>query len=162
MKRFAFPLVLATICCVFVAGVLELTVRFVFDDGMQFDLEMWKYAVEIKTVSDDPLIGHLHAPNRHARLMGVDFATNSQGWRDREFAVGRSAGVTRIVMLGDSFTAGWGAPYEDTFSKQLERLYNDKGIKAEVINTGVGNWNTVQEVEFFSPTSPTITQTLSC
>jgi lysophospholipase L1-like esterase len=149
MKRFAFPLVLAAICCVFVAGILELTVRFVFDDGMQFDLEMWKYAVEIKTVSDNPRIGHVHAPNRHAHLMGVDFATNSRGWRDREFALERRSGVMRIVMLGDSFTAGWGAPYNHIFSKQVERLYAEQGIKAEAINTGVGNWNTAQEVEYF-------------
>jgi lysophospholipase L1-like esterase len=149
MKRFAFALVLAAICCVFVAGVFELTVRFVFDDGMQFDLEMWKYAVEVKTVSDNPRIGHVHAPNRHARLMGVDFATNSRGWRDREFTLERPAGVMRIVMLGDSFTTGWGAPYDNIFSKQVERLYAEQGIKAEAINTGVGNWNTVQEVEYF-------------
>jgi lysophospholipase L1-like esterase len=149
MKRFAFALVLAAICCVFVAGVLELTVRFVFDDGMQFDLEMWKYAVEVKTVSDNPRIGHVHAANRHAHLMGVDFTTNSRGWRDREFTLERPGGVMRIVMLGDSFTEGWGVPEQETFSKRIERFYSEHGVKAEAINTGVGNWNTVQEVELF-------------
>src|SRR5215468_1873325 len=84
------------------AGGLELLTRFVVDDGMQYDLEMWKYAREIKQVSADPLIGHEHAPNRQARLMGVDFRTNSQGLRDREFTYERPPGKLRIVMLGDS------------------------------------------------------------
>ena len=31
------------------AVVLELTTRYVFDNGMNFDLEMWKYANEHKS-----------------------------------------------------------------------------------------------------------------
>jgi lysophospholipase L1-like esterase len=127
----------------------ELAVRLFADDGMQFDLEMWKYARDVKVVSRDPLIGHEHGPIRRATLMGVDFVTNSQGLRDREFSFNRTPGVLRIVMLGDSLTVGWGVPYESTFSKHLEWLYAKDGIKAEVINTGVGNWNTIQEVEYF-------------
>jgi lysophospholipase L1-like esterase len=38
---------------------------------------------------------------------------------------------------------------QDTFAKRIERIYADRGINAEVINTGVGNYNTIQEVEFF-------------
>ena len=133
-----------------IAGLLvELLVRLVADDGMQFDLEMWKYARDVKAVSLDAVIGHEHRPNRRAHLMGVDVVTNSQGLRDREFQYDRTQGVLRIVMLGDLVTLGWGVPYEFTFSKRLERLYAERGINAEVINTGVGNWNTVQEVQYF-------------
>ena len=53
------------------------------------------------------------------------------------------------MMLGDSFTVGWGAKFEETFPKRIERLYADRGIQAEVINTGVGNYNTIQEVEYY-------------
>jgi lysophospholipase L1-like esterase len=149
MKRFLFPLLTVAFCVVLVFACMEVYVRLVVDNGMQFDLEMWKYAKEIKQVDPDPLIGHRHAPNRSARLMGVMVKTNSNGFRDREFTIDKPPGVLRIVMLGDSFTEGWGAPEEETFSKRIERRYNDRGIKAEVINTGVGNWNTIQEVEFF-------------
>lgn len=127
----------------------ELFVRLVIDDGMQFDLEMWKYARDIKIVSPDPLIGHQHRPNRKAHLMGVDVATNSHGLRDYEYRYERTPDTLRIVMLGDSFTEGWGVAFADTFSKRLERLFAQGGTNAEVINTGVGNWNTVDEVEYF-------------
>jgi lysophospholipase L1-like esterase len=141
---------LAVLISVAVAAIgLELLTRFVADDGMQFDLEMWKYARDVKQVSADPLIGHEHAPNRHAFLMGVDFRTNSRGLRDREFGDARVPGKLRILMLGDSLTVGWGVPVEDTFSKRIERLYAAEGVEAEAINLGVGNYNTTQEVESF-------------
>jgi lysophospholipase L1-like esterase len=136
-------------CVVIPLLVLEAAVRFVADDGMQFDLEMWKYARDVKVVSENPSIGHKHGPHRQATLMGVDVATNSRGLRDREFSFEREPGTLRIVMLGDSLTEGWGVPVAQTFSKRIERLYADQGVRAEAINTGVGNWNTVQEVEFF-------------
>jgi len=124
-------------------------VRTFFDDGKQFDLEMWKYALEVKGISSDPLIGHNHRPNRHAFLMGVQFDTNSKGLRDREFSYEKPSDKLRIMMLGDSFTVGWGAKFDETFPKRIERMYADRGIQAEVINTGVGNYNTIQEVEFY-------------
>src|SRR5215472_18770839 len=120
---------------------MEVAVRAFFDDGMQFDLEMWKYALEVKGISSDPLIGHNHRPNRQAFLMGFQFDTNSKGLRDREFSYEKPPGRLRIMMLGDSFTVGWGAKFDETFPKRIERMYADRGIQAEVINTGVGNYN---------------------
>jgi lysophospholipase L1-like esterase len=131
------------------AVMIELFVRVVVDNGMQFDLEMWKYARDIKRVASNPLIGHEHIPNSHAHLMGVDVDINSEGLRDREIAYQRTPGTLRILMLGDSFTEGWGVALQDTFSKRIERLYAAKGVKAEVINAGVGNYNTVMEVNYF-------------
>lgn len=144
-----FGALTVVVCVAVLWGAAELFVRFVIDDGMQFDLEMWKYARDIKIVSPDPLIGHQHGANRKAHVMGVDLATNSHGLRDYEYRYERAPDSLRIVMLGDSFTEGWGVPLADTFSKRLERLFAENGTQAEVINTGVGNWNTVQEVEYF-------------
>src|SRR5215813_1648396 len=125
------------------ALVIELCVRAVVDNGMQFDLEMWKYARDLKIISEDPSIGHLHRPNGEMRLMGVDVKINSKGLRDREIPYERITGVRRILMLGDSFTEGWGVPFDQTFSKRIERLYVERGKPpTEVINTGVGNFNT--------------------
>ena len=128
---------------------MEVAVRAFFDDGMQFDLEMWKYALEVKGISSDPLIGHNHRPNRQAFLMGVQFDTNSKGLRDREFSYEKPPGRLRIMMLGDSFTVGWGAKFDETFPKRIERMYANRGIQADAINTGVGNYNTIQEVEYY-------------
>jgi lysophospholipase L1-like esterase len=131
------------------AVMIELFVRVVIDNGMQFDLEMWKYAREVKQVAANPLIGHQHRPGSHAHLMGVDVAINSKGLRDREIPYERTPGTLRILMLGDSFTEGWGVALPDTFAKRLEQLYAARGVKAEVINAGVGNYNTVMEVNYF-------------
>ena len=87
--------------------VIEIYVRVIADDGMQFDLEMWKYARDVKQLSADALLAHEHAPNRASVLMGVDFQTNSKGLRDREFSYDRQPGTLRILMLGDLLTVGW-------------------------------------------------------
>ena len=48
-RLFAGLVVAAT--TLLVALALEAFVRLAVDDGMQFDLEMWKYAREVKRVS---------------------------------------------------------------------------------------------------------------
>jgi lysophospholipase L1-like esterase len=149
MRRIASNLLAMLISLVIAGFGLELLTRFVVDDGMQFDLEMWKYARKVKQVSADPVLGHEHAPNRQAHLMGVDFRTNSHGLRDREIPYERLPGKLRIAMLGDSLTVGWGVPFDAMFSKRIERLYAAAGIDAEAVNLGVGNYNTVQEVQAF-------------
>jgi len=149
MRRIVFGLTAALVVIFLTAAGLELTSRFVVDDGMQYDLEMWKYALRLKKVSDDPLIGHVHVPGRQARLMGADFKINSKGLRDREFSYDRVPGKRRILMLGDSFTVGWGVALDDTFSKRIEKMYTAAGADTEVLDAGVGNYNTVQEVQYF-------------
>ena len=149
LREHYFSLLAALIACLTAFILVEAYVRIVVDDGMQFDLEMWKYARDVKRISQHPLRGHEHAPNREARLMGVDFRTNSRGLRDRNFDYDRTPKTNRVLMLGDSLTLGWGVPVEDTFSKRIERMFSDQGVTAEIINAGVGNYNTIQEVEFF-------------
>ena len=145
----AFWLLMVICSVAVVAASVEVFVRLVVDDGMQFDLEMWKYARDVKQIATDPLIGHAHRPNAQARLMGVDVKINSKGLRDREIPYERAPSTVRILMLGDSFTEGWGVPFEQTFSKRIERLYAERGMKAEVINAGVGNYDTIMEVSYF-------------
>ena len=127
----------------------EIYVAKVIDDGMQFDLEMWRYAKYIKRQSASPAIGHEHTPNTRAHLMGADVAISSQGLRDREYTPAPPPGKTRIMMLGDSLAFGWGVPVEKTSSKQLEQMLINAGHDVEVINTGVGNYNTEMEVAYF-------------
>lgn len=46
-------------------------------------------------------------------------------------------GDPRIVVLGDSLTAGLGLPLEDAYPAVLQRRLDDKGLKYQVINAGV-------------------------
>src|SRR5207302_1625735 len=142
-------MLMVTAMLLIVMAGIELFVRLVIDNGMQFDLEMWKYATEIKQIAANPLIGHEHRPNSRAHLMGVDVVINSKGLRNREIAYERRPGTLRILMLGDSFTEGWGVASSDTFASRVERLLAERGIAAEVINAGVGNYNTAMEVSYF-------------
>jgi lysophospholipase L1-like esterase len=150
MKReHLFGLITLLLCATVIAAGIEGYVRLVVDDGMQIDLEMFKYARDVKVISPDPLIGHVHGVNRKAHLMGVDLVTNSKGLRDREIPYERTPGTLRVVMLGDSATLGWGVRPEQTYSKLLEGMLAEKGIKAEVVNMGVGNFKTIQKIQYF-------------
>jgi lysophospholipase L1-like esterase len=132
---------------------MEVALRVVFAQSLDFSMEMWKYAVQLKRPVADPQLSFAHAPNRSAFLMGVPVSINSEGLRDREFSVDKPPSVYRIMMLGDSTTFGWGVRQEDTAAKFLERKLNadlPPGYNhVEVMNTGVGNYDTVQEVAYY-------------
>jgi lysophospholipase L1-like esterase len=131
----------------------ELAVRAAFHESMDFDMEMWKYATQVKTSVADPRVVHEHGADRRAHLMGVELATNSDGMRDRSRPRLKPAGEFRVVVLGDSVTLGWGVEGSATYPSELERLLNLRpphGFPQHhhyaVLNFGVGNYNTVQEV----------------
>ncbi len=65
----------------------------------------------------------------------VELHYNAHRCRDREPGP-KTPGVTRIVVLGDSFTEGQGVREENTFSRQLERLLAAEGRQVEVLNCG--------------------------
>jgi lysophospholipase L1-like esterase len=131
--------------------VFEAAARVVFDrNGMHYGIEMWKYARSVKRQSASAAIGHEHVPNSQAHLMGTDVRINSQGLRNPEVAPRREPGVRRVLVLGDSLTFGWGVEERETFPRVLERMLNESGRQFEVINAGVGNYNTAQEVAWFT------------
>ena len=117
---------------------------------MHYHLEMWKYAINLKQISKNPEIGHQHLPNKKIKLMGVDVETNNFGLRDDWIDKYPQEDVIRILMLGDSVTFGWGVESDKTISKRLENSLSLKlNRKVEVINAGVGNYNTSMQVEWF-------------
>jgi hypothetical protein len=136
-------------CCL----AAEVALRIVFARSLDFSMEMWKYATQLKRPVTDPHLSFAHAPNRSAFLMGVPVSINSNGLRDREYSLAKPPDVYRIVMLGDSTTFGWGVPVEQTVAKLLETELNktpdSRYRHFEVLNAGVGNYNTVQELTHY-------------
>lgn len=63
--------------------------------------------------------------------------TNSLGFRDRERTIERKSSAWRLVALGDSFTWGAGARYDEAYLTLVERALADKRPGAEVINLGI-------------------------
>ncbi|MEW6101543.1 MAG: SGNH/GDSL hydrolase family protein [Candidatus Omnitrophota bacterium] len=112
-----------------------------------YDIEMARYATIVKAHASNPRIGHVHKPNVKTQLMGVAVRINSDGLRDREFFL-RKNNKYRIIFLGDSITFGWGVKEEDAFKNILEESINRR-YPVEILNFGVGNYNTEQEVSFF-------------
>lgn len=145
--------ILLLVAILFGCVAMEVGLRVIFAHSLDFSMEMWKYAVQLKRPVANPQLSFAHAPNRSAFLMGALVSINSQGLRDREFSFEKPTGVYRVLILGDSTTFGWGVRIEDTAAKQLEKKLNEHlppGYdKAEVINAGVGNYDTVQEVTYY-------------
>ncbi len=52
-------------------------------------------------------------------------------------AAGAAAEPIRLLALGDSLTAGYGLPTDQSFPVQLESALRDKGYEVAVINAGV-------------------------
>lgn len=125
----------------------EVTLRLYLARNTFYDVEMSRYASEIKVEAADPAIGHVHRPNAYAHLMDVDVQINADGLRDDEHRRLRD-GRRRLVFLGDSLTFGWGVEQDATFAALLERML-DARTPTEVVNFGTGNYNTSQEVALF-------------
>jgi len=109
------------------------------------DVEFTRYATLMKSAAPGSALGFRHEPGTHARLFGVDVAINSRGFRDAEIPPEKRPGETRVALLGDSVTFGWGVPYGSRFSEILERDWSRDGRPLELVNTGHGNWNSAQE-----------------
>ena len=149
MKRFLGNLML--LCCIvifcFMAG--EIVVRLFYSHFADYNMEMWRYASEMKRPMSSAKLPFFHSPNKQGTYYGVDIRTNSMGFRDNEYAIRKPKGTKRIIALGDSHTFGWGVPFEDLFSKELESKLNNNNGRYEVINMGIGNYNSVMELELF-------------
>jgi lysophospholipase L1-like esterase len=67
---------------------------------------------------------------------------------NREFAYAKSAGVLRVLSLGDSHTQGYEVGQDATFSAVLERALRAQGVAAEVINSGVSGYSNAEALAF--------------
>src|SRR5438105_239390 len=103
-KHLLMNLAVVAVTVVFFAGAMELMLRVVFAHSLDFNLEMWKYAVKLKHPVPDPHLSFAHIPNSSAFLMGAPVSINSRGLRDREYTEQKPLDVYRIVILGDSTT----------------------------------------------------------
>jgi lysophospholipase L1-like esterase len=85
-------------------------------------------------------------PNAEGSAWGTQIKINSYGFRDREYRLEKGSGVYRIITIGDSITFGNLLQAEDVYPEQLEALYEAEGKHVEVLNLGLGGYNTLQEV----------------
>ncbi len=129
--------------------VTELVLRLFAPQGVQTNIE-------------EALAGHEKVPwgiavsgrweTWHAEFGRVTTETNSEGIVDRtERSVEKPPGTARVLLLGDSFTEGWGLRYEQTFGylleEKLDSVYGDSAF--DVIKAGIRGFNTADEANVF-------------
>lgn len=104
---------------------------------------LWRYEAKKQYVGIK-----LEGPDRQIINEGVEYRTNSLGLRmNREVKPEKPNGVKRILVLGDSFIFGDGLSYEDLVTVKIEKSLNTGMENVEVINGGVGGYNTSDELE---------------
>ena len=112
----------------------------------------------------DPDVGHVYVPNHRqvlqTREYRVEWASNAQGVRaERSFDAHRH-GVTRILCVGDSFTACDQVPYADSWPAALERELSTRLARAgsmstvEVVNAGFPGFSTANEAAWIAKFGP--------
>ncbi len=73
----------------------------------------------------------------------IEYVSNEDGLRDIERPSEPPPGVSRIIVIGDSFVFGEGVPVDQTLTHEMSLLL---GPSYEVFNTGVPGANTASEV----------------
>ena len=150
-REYLYKCALSLLSVIIFLFLCELTIRLFYPVIKNYDMERWRYSLLGNVSIEKPRHFHTHKPNSYFKeLYGVEVKINSKGLRDFEYSYSKPANVYRILVLGDSITLGWGVPFESTYAKYLEKMLNARGknIEFQVINTGVGNYNTQIEAEF--------------
>ena len=126
----------------------EAVLRFNNSSMKNYNIEMWRYARELKTPSVTPELGHEHLKDKSAILQSVDIRLNDWGLRGGPVPHLPPSG-RRILFLGGSITLGWGVPEEQTMTARLEQMFQAQGKAVQVLNAGVGNYNAQRYTENF-------------
>lgn len=128
---------------IFLMIALEFISRFIFPEWAPSRAErvsFWQY---------DSLLGWAHSPNQigifsHSEFR-VEVKINSHGLRDDDYAFDRTPGKSRLLVLGDSYSWGFGVEKEEIFTEILERKWS----QWEIVNTSVSGYGTDQEYLYF-------------
>jgi hypothetical protein len=77
----------------------------------------------------------------------VEIRTNSRGIRaDEKIPYQKPPGVKRILVLGDSFSVGYGVDLEDAFSTAMKRLLEQEIGPVQIVNLSVSGHGNAEEL----------------
>lgn len=89
-KYFIFKILFILVPCILFLLFVEIVLRMILAHHIVYDVEMSRYALSLKMNSLNPLIGHVHQPNKEMNLMNVSVCINSDGFRDQEYSLMKS------------------------------------------------------------------------
>ncbi len=96
-----------------------------------------------------PVYGVFHRPGASAWIRDPEFKTfvrfNREGLRGPEIPSSPAPGVTRVLVLGDSFVEGAEVEEDQTLPSVMAKRLTEAGFAAEALNGGVRGWGTAQE-----------------
>ena len=108
-------------------------------------LEIGTRIFDLSTLQDDPatyrsssaVYDHVLIPNSSGRYVthewNVHYNINSLGLREKEYSIEKPEGVTRILVLGDSFAEGFGVEQNESFHELGERENLERGMRLLVL-----------------------------
>jgi len=153
LARALGPLLLAAGAAFFTLAVFEVGVRVA---GYEPIYQVYSHPEVFWR--EDPLLGWSHEPGSTGVYVGprpwpVEYEApvriNSLGLRGPELAPLPEAGA-RVLLLGDSVTAGFEVPFEETFGARLEALLGaELGSPVQVVNAGVRGYGTDQSYLYY-------------
>ena len=140
------PLALFTVSVVVSLGVGEILARVVFDNTVLFP--RYHSAVQygdytLRRMRPNTTFWHT------SRDGSWEFRINAQGFRDdNDYNYAKTPGTIRLLVLGDSHTAGFEVDQEATFPEVVERYLELRGVRAEALNTGISGFGTAEQLAF--------------
>ncbi|HOV45049.1 MAG TPA: SGNH/GDSL hydrolase family protein [Ferruginibacter sp.] len=91
-----------------------------------------------------------HQQTYNLNEFNIEWRVNNEGLRDIDFVEGTDS-VKRVMVLGDSFTEGFGAVNDSTYPRQLGLLLHNNGLKnTQVMNCGVSGSDPVYKYRLFN------------
>jgi hypothetical protein len=91
--------------------------------------------------------------NHYLSHIDIPFVVNSLGFRGEEIPLHKTAGVPRVLMLGDSITQADYLLDEDTWVRQTQRgLEHLLGHRVEALNSGVGDTGSQEQMDILEET----------
>jgi lysophospholipase L1-like esterase len=137
---------------VFAVGLSDGALRWVDGRGLLDRLDEPPTLAELppfKPTRDHTILGYDLEPGWQGRQVTLDsdveVTINSLGLRDDELPQQKAPDVWRLVVLGDSFSFGWGVERGEGYCDLLEQGLARGQQRVQVINAGVPGWGPVQE-----------------
>lgn len=108
---------------------------------------------------EDEVLGHVYRPNSRATVrtpeFTVKFEINRDGIRDESnHPEPKPPGITRILLLGDSFTFGDANEYDKIWPVVFERELLSRGYDVDVVKAGVSGYDTRTELLYLERLYP--------
>lgn len=160
----AKKLIITIICIAIFLYVIELTIRFVYNNFYVSHRHLFESPINEALVNRflvyDPDLFWRFNPQLHQIKScflkdgkPIIYSFNSKGLRGKEFSARKNKDIFRIICIGNSNTFGWWVDDQDTYPQQLEDILNtttNHKKKFEVINAGILGYTSFQGLKFLN------------